>query len=485
MVRSPLEIQFVLCIVSRGVQLAQEFFMKLLGLMFLVLSSLLQTFAMAQGLPPNSGLLITHVNSEQWQIRLIAGTTRQQFSGVVESDVPITGVLTTRLDSTESARLLTATSLGAIFSAEPGGVDGVKFSASAGAKLCLRDAGSTGVHLYLGNSLADAVPVTAPLALSSADACGDAIAPVLGASARKYHPGHYTIVVNGVDAQAFMSSSLLPGMVGIVRRYTWRSLEPSQGVYDFSVIKSDLAWAAANGTHFVVVIDYDNDVEKVGPAYLDAFEIRNTAGGYTLELWSPLVLTRYNALIAALGAQVDSNKNFEGLANQESALNLGSATLKALGYTPEVYRDALINLLSAATVSLPTSRVFWYMNFLVGNQAYIGTIAAAVAPLGVVMGGPDDWPDNQSLETKAYPYYTQFAGKMPLFIQVEGVNYAEPHMTSGFNTKDWTMLELYDFALTKLHVNYMFWMRIPRPANSAAYDWNDALPVIAAHPTLN
>jgi hypothetical protein len=455
--------------------------MKLSGLMFLALSCLLVPCAMAQSPPPDSGLLITRVNSEQWQIRLIAGTASQQFSGVVESNLPIT-----RLGSTDSAKLLTSTSLGAIFSVSPGGFDGVNFSASADAKLCLRDAGSSGVHMYLGNSLADAVPVTAPVALSSVDACGDAIAPVPGASTRKYHPGHYTIVVNGVDAQAFMASSLKPGMVGIVRRYSWSSLEPTQGVYDFSVIKSDLAWAAANGTQFVVVIDYDTvDGTKAGPAYLDAYEIRNTAGGYTLELWSPVVVTRYNALIQALGAQFDSISNFEGLANQETALNLGSATLKTLGYTPEIYRDALINILSAATVRLPTSRVFWYMNFLVGNQSYIGTIAAAVAPLGVVMGGPDDWPDNQSLETKAYPYYTQFAGKMPLFIQVEGINYAEPHMTSGYTTKDWTMLELYEFALTNLHVNYMFWMRIPKPANPAAYDWDNALPVIAAHPTLN
>jgi hypothetical protein len=400
--------------------------------------------------------------------------------------VPIKGVLGVRPESTNNAKLLTPTMLGAIIAVQPGSVDGVNFSAGADAKLCLRDAGNSGVHIYLGTSLADAVPVTAPVALSSADACGDAISPVLGASARKYHPGHYTIVVNGVDAQAFMSSSLVPGMAGIVRRYSWRSLEPTPGVYDFSVIKSDLAWAAANGTHFVVVIDYKTvDGTKTGPAYLDAFEIRNVAGGYTLELWAPQVVTAYNALVKALGAQVDSISNFEGLANQESALSLNSAALKAHGYTPELYRDALINMLSAATVSLPTSRVFWYMNFLVGNQAYLGTIAAAVAPLGVVMGGPDDWPDNQSLESKAYPYYTQFAGKMPLFIQVEGINYAEPHMTSGYSTKYWTMTELYQFALTKLHVNYMFWMRIAKPANSAAYDWTDALPVIAAHRTLN
>ena len=460
--------------------------MKLSGLIFLALSSLLPPFAMAQSLPPDSGLLITRINSEQWQIRLIAGAASQQFSGIVESDLPITAVRGTRLGSTDSAKLLTSTSLGAIFAVGPGGVDGVRFSASADAKLCLRDAGSSNVHIYLGTSLVDAVPVTAPVALGSIDACGDSIAPVAAASARKYHPGHYTIIMNGVGAQTIMATALQPGMAGFVRRYSWRSLEPTQGVYDFSVIKSDLAWAAAHGTQLIVVIKYKtDDAEKAGPAYLDAYEYHNTLGGYALELWSPLVVTRYNALIKALGAQIDSSSNFEGVANQESALSVNSATLKALGYTPEKYRDALINMLSAASVSLPTSRVFWFMNFLAGNQSYIGTIAAAVAPLGVVMGGPDDWPDNQSLESKTYPYYTQFAGKMPLFIQVEGANYAEPHMTSGYVTKDWTMLELYEFALTKLHVNYMFWMRVTTRANSAAYDWYDALPVIAAHRTLN
>ena len=454
---------------------------------FLAMSALLPLVALSQSRPPDSGLLITRINSEQWQIRLIAGSTDQQFSGVVESDVPITAVRSTRLASTDSARLLTPTSLGAIFTVRAGGVDGVTFSASADARLCLRDAGSSGVHMYRGNSLVDAVPVSAPVALSSVDACGDALAPVLSmSSARKYHPGHYTLIVNGVGAQKIMATALQPGTVGFVRRYTWRSVEPTQGVYDFSVIKSDLAWAVAHRTQLIVVILYKTaDATKAGPAYLDAFEYRNNVGGYTLALWAPQVITGYNALIKALGAQVDSNSHFEGLGDQESAASLNSVTIKSTGYTPERYRDALINILSAATVSLPTSRVFWFMNFLKGKQSYIGTIAAAVAPLGVVMGGPDDLPDNQSLETQAYPYYTQFAGKMPLFIQVEDSNYAAPHMTSGYTTPDWTMLELYNFALNKLHVNYMFWMRVTKPANADAYDWYDALTVIADHPTLN
>ncbi len=151
--------------------------MKLSGWIFLALSSLLPLFAIAQGLSPDSGLLITRVNSEQWQIRLIAGTADRQFSGIVESDLPIKAVMSTGVESTDSAKLLTPTSLGAILAVRPGGVDGVKFSASADAKLCLRDTGSSNVRMFRGTSLADAVPVKAPVALSSADACGDAVGP--------------------------------------------------------------------------------------------------------------------------------------------------------------------------------------------------------------------------------------------------------------------------------------------------------------------
>jgi hypothetical protein len=460
--------------------------MKLSGLTLLALGCLLSPFVNAKSLQPDSGVLITRVNTEQWQIRLIAGGENRQFSGIVESDMPMTAVRGSRLEGADSAKLLSSTSLGATLAVGPDGVKGVSFSASPDAKLCLRDTGSSNVRIYRGTSLADAVPVTAPVALSSVDACGDATVPLAAVSVRKYHPGHYTIIMNAVGAQHFMGLAKQPGMVGYVRRYTWRSVEPSQGVYDFSVIKSDLAWCVANGMQLIVVIKYkSDDSTKPGPAYLDAYEYKNTLGGYALQLWSPVVVTRYNALIKALGAQVDSNKNFEGVANQESAITLNAAGRTALGYTPEKYRDALINILSAATVSMPTSRMFWFMNYLPGNQTYIGTIAAAVAPLGVAMGGPDDMPDDKSLQTAAYPYYTQFAGKMPLFIQVEGSNYAEPHMTSGYPTKYWTMLELYQFALTKLHVNYMFWMRIPEPRFSDSYDWEDALPVIKAHPKLN
>ena len=459
--------------------------MKLFRLMFLSLATVSSPFVMAASTTPDGGVLITRLNNQQWQIRLIGGSSAERFSGVVDSSIPFSKVSAVNATNVDSAKLMTSTSLGTTLNVQAGGVDGVDFSVSADSALCLRDTGSTsGVHIYLGDSLDDAIPVTAPVALTSADACGDNSAMVLSAATggRKFHSGHWIVMSRGADTISLMSQSLKPGVVGLVKRYTWRALEPSQGKYNLAGMQADLAWAAANGKHMIFIIeDKTFTMERPDPSYLDKYTPRNRAGGYTVVRWNPTVVTRFNALVKAIGAKFDSNKNFEGIATQETALGLDSSTLKQFGYTPEKYRDAYINILSAAAQSMPTSRPFWLMNFFVGNQSYIGNIAAAVAPKGVVMGGPDVWPDNKSLQSKVYPFYTQFYKRMPLFGQVENVCYSEPHMTSGFRTKYWTMTELFNYARTRLHVSYMFWVRVTKPTPKDAYDWMDAVPVIAAN----
>ena len=74
-------------------------------------------------------------------------------------------------------------------------------------------------------------------------------------AARKYHPGHYIAVMRGNDSHATMTASIRPGVTGIMKRYTWRSLEPKQGAYDFSEIRRDLDWASAYGMKLVVMIE--------------------------------------------------------------------------------------------------------------------------------------------------------------------------------------------------------------------------------------
>ena len=304
--------------------------MKISVLMILALGIALAPGVRAQT-APNGGLLVTQVSSSQWQVRLISGTIRQRFSGVIQSNQAITGVQTVQLEPNDSAALLTPTSLGATFATRPGGTDGVNFTASAGATLCLQSAGSTTANIYVGADLQSAVAVTAPVALAGTNACGSTTQ-----GNRKLHVGQWIVMSESDGAQSVMATAIQPGVIGIVKRYPWASLEPTQGNYDFSVLASDLAWAAANGMHLIAMIEDKTFLSRhPNPAYLDAYTGRNVYGGYTMARWDPVVVTRFNALVKALGAQFDSNQWFEGIATQESATSMSGSAMNALGYTPE------------------------------------------------------------------------------------------------------------------------------------------------------
>ena len=326
----------------------------------------------------------------------------------------------------------------------------------------------------------------APGAFDGANLSIEATGAATGTTTRKYHPGHYITMLRGSDSPGAMATAIQPGVVGILKHYSWPSLETAKGIYDFSEIVADLNWAAAHGMRLIVMIEdktFTNEIPT--PAYLGSqYVLKNRGGGYTTLRWEPPVAAAFKALVVALGKRFDSNKNFEGLATQETAVGFPYKVLVAHGYTAEKYRDMYIALLTAAAKAMPTSRVFWFMNFIPVKEEYVATIANAVAPLGVAMGGPDIMPENKHLLRKPYPYYTQFFHKMPLFGQVEGVCYDQLHIAPA-ETKYWTMPELYSFALSKLHVNYIFWMRITTPPSAGAYDWNDALRVAAQHPVFN
>jgi hypothetical protein len=326
----------------------------------------------------------------------------------------------------------------------------------------------------------NAVLLAALLTVASLIAPHDALA-----AGRKYHPGHYAVLFKSQSDHRTMLATLKPGLVGFVKRYTWRSLEPTPGNYDLSEIREDLNWTAAYGMRLIVLVEDKTFVaERSTPAYLDAYAVRNTAGGYTPMRWHPYVVGRMNLLMKALG-RFDRDWNFEGVATQETALSLTNAALDSHGYTPEKLRDAYISILSTAAASMPTSRVFWYMNFIARNNQYIAAVANAVAAKGVVMGGPDVMPDNKALVDITYPFYDQFRSKMPLFGQVEPICYEHLHKTSGYRTKYWTMPELFRYARDELHVDYMFWVRLPKPSPWDSYAFPDALPVIANNPTFH
>ena len=143
-----------------------------------------------------------------------------------------------------------------------------------------------------------------------------------------------------------MTQSIKPGVIGIMKRYTWRSLEPTLGNYNFTELQSDLNWAKAHGMRLIAMIeDKTFKLERPTPAYLDSYTPRNRAGGYTVVRWSPYVVERMNALTKAIG-RFDSNPAFEGIATQETVARIRRRHPECECYTPEKYRDAYINILS-------------------------------------------------------------------------------------------------------------------------------------------
>jgi hypothetical protein len=435
---------------------------------------------------PDSGLLITQVTGSKWQVRLIGGpTSPQRFAGTFTASSGVNSISPMRLEPGDVVRINAERNLEVGFDASVNSFDGTYFWTPQTSQICVRNTGGTDTRVYLGATLADAREVTLPLNLQGEDPC--AILPPKGpfVTDRKFHPGHYTVLLRKHTTLQHMQDTLRPGSVGLVKRYTWRKLEPTQGSYDFSAIQADLAWAQSYGQQLVVMIEDKTFVlEDPAPAYLSSVSKLNRTGGYTMVRWDPLYTARWKALAAAIGARFDAHPNFEGIATQETSLGFDQALLQAYGYSPEKYRDAYLDQLASALQSLPRSRVFWYQNYLVGNQSYIGTIAKALGPKGMVMAGPDVLPDRAELVTQSYPYFAQYKGWMHMGIQIEDICYNHLHATAGYPTRYWTPAELYAYAVETLNVNYLFWVRIPNASPADSYDWYDALPVIQANPTV-
>lgn len=306
--------------------------------------------------------------------------------------------------------------------------------------------------------------------------------PVEPVATRKYNPGHY-ISISKYEKPSAMMDAIRPGVMGVQKRYVWKDLEPSFGKYDFSSIRADLELLAGQGMRLVAFIEdktFNGDIPT--PSYLRGENTLTTYnGGYVAKRWAPYVVNRYKSLLEEMGRELDDHPALEGIAIQETSMSVAIGQLNNTDYTPEKYRDALIDVLLSAASSFPTSQVFWYMNFLPKHQSYLGQVANAVVPAGVAMGGPDILPDEHSLTNLSYPFFDEFQGKMTLFNSVQNVSYAHVHRDTSYPTKYWTMEELFVFARDRLHVNYVFWNHKTWKGPEGSYTWVDALPVIDAN----
>jgi hypothetical protein len=297
---------------------------------------------------------------------------------------------------------------------------------------------------------------------------------------RKYNPGHYVAMMRGNHSQTAMTEAVKTGLPrGIEKRYTWRSLEPTPGCYDFREVVRDLMWCSERGLQLVVYVeDKTFTDENPAPDYLSGYSVRNTAKpspGFTMIRWNPYVIERQQRLFDRLGQYFDNYPSLEGVAVEETALGLSDATLLANGYTPEAYRDSYIDHIWHAATAFPTSNFFWHMNFMSQNTdgSYLSQIVTECAELGnLIMGGPDVLPNNAALLKRAYPLYEKHELDVSMMCQVSPGSMNDPGLTAQ---------AAFEFARDSLHVDHLFWYDFPY---GTSFTYADALAVMAANPEI-
>ena len=159
------------------------------------------------------------------------------------------------------------------------------------------------------------------------------------------------------------------------------------------------------------------------PAYLKDLELKNDGGGFSPIRWDPEYLNRFIAMGRAIADRFDNHPNFEGIAIQETALDMPEEVLAQYDYTPEKYQLALLTILNEFTTSFAHSNVFWYQNGIQGSNKLIREIADSISyKENIIMGGPDILPHRKWL-WRTYKIYGDYKDQMKLFCSAQDDSY--------------------------------------------------------------
>ena len=260
--------------------------------------------------------------------------------------------------------------------------------------------------------------------------------------------------------------------------YTWRQLEPGKDEYDFSLIREDLTFLKSHGKklwvqlqdvtfsdRWVPVPKYlREDPQYHGGAdrqydYKEGDEEHATAAGWAARRWDPAVQERFHKLLFALGKEFDGQ--IEGINLAESSATFGeSGRLHPKGYSPEIYRDALIVNLKALKRAFSKSIALQYANFMPGewrpsqDKGYLRAVYKAAHESKVGVGGPDLFPYKPGQMGNSYPLIKEIGETVPVGIAVQDGNYEYLNPKTG---KRVTIAEQIEFATKYLNADYIFW----------------------------
>jgi hypothetical protein len=289
------------------------------------------------------------------------------------------------------------------------------------------------------------------------------------------------------DAKSFLDT---PAFAGAQIAYSWRQLEQGKDQYDFSIIREDLQLLESHGKKLWIQFqDVSFNPNRVNvPKYLlndpqyhggadqqisdrkgdDDHPIRE---GWVARRWDPAVQDRMYKLFAALAKEFDGR--IAGINTEETSIGFGTTgKLYPTGYTPEIYRDAVIANIKELKRAFPKSITMVYANFMPGGRTHLAAVYQAARAAKIAVGGPDLLPFRPFQKENSYPLIRESAGKVQTGLAVQDGNYGDVNPKTG---KRASVVELLEFASNELKLDYIFW------CTEEPYYSNELIPFMQAH----
>ena len=306
---------------------------------------------------------------------------------------------------------------------------------------------------------------------------------------------YFELERNRIHDTSFLNNDKL---IGAQLKYMWRELEPSKNQYSLEIIQNDLDFLKSKGKKLFIQlqdVNFDSALNKPVPDYIindkeyhggvnlkyDTKEndIIIRQDGYVARRWDKSVAERFFNLLDVLGERLDGK--IEGINLPETAVGFGdSGKLYPEGFTPEGYRDAILEYMARAKKAFPKSVVIQYANFMPGewlpeeNKSFLESLFVLAKEKGIGMGGPDIQIYKKSQMNHSYKFLKQYADKIITGLAVQDGNYEEINPMTG---KRVTVEEIFEFAHNYIGLDYIFW------CTQEPYYANELLPFLKAHGT--
>ncbi len=262
-------------------------------------------------------------------------------------------------------------------------------------------------------------------------------------------------------------------IAGVQIVYSWKSLEPTQGQYDFSRIDADLAFLEKRGKHLFVQLQdrfFQIDARHL-PRYLledpqyggglapqrdNPGEGKPEGHGWVAMQWNPALRARFQALLTALARHVDGR--VYGINLPETAADIDQEKDRT-GFNCDLYFAAELANIRHARQVFRKSHVVQYVNFWPcgwnDENGYFTRFFEIAARERIGAGGPDIVPNRPGQMKNSYPFLNRYKGKLSLVamaVQEPTLTYTNPE-----TQKPYTREEFVTFARDYLGVDVIFW----------------------------